>query len=89
MPADTNHLWHFQGTAGDNITIRLAPTDNSDLAFVLYWPDMDDQPDRVDGSGSGGAEQSSFQLAETGFYTIWIEVYGGGEGGYELSLTDG
>lgn len=89
LPADTDHLWHFQGTAGDNITIRLAPTDNSDLAFVLYGPDMDDQPDRVDGSGSGGAEQSSFQLAETGFYTIWIEVYGGGEGGYELSLTDG
>jgi len=89
LPANTNHLWHFQGTVGDNIAIRLAPTDNSDLAFVLCGPDMDNQIDRVDGSGPGDAEESSFQLTETGFYTIWIEVYGGGEGGYELSLTDG
>jgi hypothetical protein len=89
LPADTNHLWHFQGTDGDNITIRLTPTDNSDPAFVLYGPDMGNQIGRVDGSGSGDAEQSSFQLTETGFYTIWIEVFGGGDARYELSLTDG
>jgi hypothetical protein len=89
LPARTYHLWHFPGSVGDNITISLSPEDNSDLSFILYGWDMDDEIERVDSNSAGGAEEASLQLAETDFYTIWIEVLGGGAAEYELVLTEG
>jgi hypothetical protein len=88
LPALTYHIWHFQATAGDKATIRLAPTDNKDLAYTLYGPDMDNLIRRVDGGGPGFVEEATFQLSATGFYSIWLEEYGKGEATYTLSLTD-
>jgi hypothetical protein len=88
LPARTYHIWHFQATAGDKATIRLAPTDNKDLAYTLYGPDMDMIGDRVDGGNVGFVEEATFQLQETGFYSILLEAYGTVEATYTLSLTD-
>ncbi len=88
LPARTYHIWHFQATAGDKATIRLAPTDNKDLAYSLYGPDMSNLIRRVDGGGPGFVEEATFQLPATGFYSIWLEAYGTVEAGYTLSLTD-
>lgn len=88
LPARAYHIWHFQATAGDKATIRLAPTDNKDLAYTLYGPDMDNLIRRVDGGGPGFVEEATFQLPATGFYSIWLEAYGTVEATYTLSLAD-
>ncbi len=87
LPARTYHIWHFQATAGDKATIRLVPTDNKDLVYSLYGPDMD-RIARVDGGNVGFVEEATFQLSATGFYSIWLEAYGAVEAKYTLSLTD-
>ena len=88
LPANTYHLWHFQGTAGDNITIRLTPGGGSDLVFQFYGPDMGSRIERVDMNPSGGVEEADFTLTETGFYTVWIEDWDFEEAAYELLVTD-
>ena len=89
LPANTYHLWHFQGTAGDNITIRLAPSDaGSDLKFRFYGLDMDSSIELVDVDDPSGVEEADFTLAETGFYTVWVEELYLEEAAYELLVTD-
>jgi hypothetical protein len=87
LPAETYHIWHFQGDAGDNVTIRLTPDQDSDLIFELYDPDMGYAIDRVDLRGAGDPEEESFQLARTGFYSIWVSEYSEEAADYELLVT--
>ncbi|MCK4831415.1 MAG: hypothetical protein KAS81_01545 [Anaerolineales bacterium] len=87
LPAETYHIWHFQGNAGDNVTIRLTPDQNSDLIFELYDPGMGYPIDRVDLRGAGDPEEESYQLAHTGFYSIWVSEYSEEAADYELSVT--
>jgi len=86
--AGTEHIWHFLGEAGDVVDIELTTPDDIDLKFRFFGPAMGDPIALVDGAGSGAAEQASFTLAETGFYTIWISELSGKEGSYGLSLMD-
>lgn len=88
LPASTYHLWHFQGTAGDNVTVRLTPKDTSDLVFQFYGPDMASRIEYVDVGGSGDVEEADFLLSQTGFYTIWVEEWDEAAASYELLLTD-
>ncbi len=88
LPANTYHLWHFQGSAGDNVTVRLTPNDGSDLVFQFYGPDMSTRIEYVDVSGPGAVEEADFTLTETGFYTIWVEEWDNEESSYELLLTN-
>ena len=93
LPFNSHHIWHFQGTAGDTITILLTPYDNSDLVFTLFSPTMEGVPDmvyqyeRIDDYGAGDSEEASYDLDENGFYSIWVEEWSDGESNYELALT--
>jgi hypothetical protein len=89
LPANTYHLWHFLGAAGDRVNVRLMPKDGSDLVFQFYGPDMSTRIEYVDVSGPGAVEQADFTLTETGFYTIWVEEWDNEEASYELELTEG
>jgi hypothetical protein len=88
LPADTYHIWHFQGTIGDLVTVVVAPQDDIDVEFDLYRPTMGDLVSHVDSSGPGDPEELTFQLDETGFYSILIQEYSGFSGSYGISLTD-
>ena len=89
LPADTYHIWHFQATAGDQVTIVVAPQDEIDIEFDLYRPAMGDPLRHVDANGPGDPEELTIRLDETGFYSILIQEYTGHPGSYALSLTRG
>jgi hypothetical protein len=88
LAAGTHHIWHFSGTAGDSITIRLTPEGNSDLIFTFYGPNMASPPiGREDAGFAGTPEEGSYQLAETGFYSIGVEEYGRMPADYLVLVT--
>jgi hypothetical protein len=89
LPDDTYHIWHFQGTAGDSITVAVAPHDEIDIEFDLYRPTMGDLVSHVDSNGAGDPEELTIQLDQTGFYSIVVQEYSGFSGSYGLSLTEG
>ncbi len=88
LAAGVQHLWHFQGQAGDVVEITLSTNDDIDLQFHFFGPDMGDPIEIVDMSGSGESETASFTLNQTGFYSIGIKEYSGVEGSYALQLVD-
>jgi hypothetical protein len=88
LPADNDHLWHFFGTAGELISIVITPQDNSDLAFGVYKPDMEEATSFIDANKEGEPEQLiDFRLLVTGFYTIWIQEFDYAAASYQISLT--
>jgi hypothetical protein len=89
LPADTYHIWHFQGTAGDQITVVVAPQGDIDIEFDLYRPTMGDLMRHVDSNGPGDPEELTVTLDVTGFFSIVIQEYTGLAGDYGVSLDDG
>jgi len=89
LPADTYHFWHFQATAGDRVTVVVAPQGNIDIEFDLYGPTMGDPLRHVDERGPGGSEELTIRLDLTGFYSIRVNEYTGQPGSYAISLTRG
>ncbi len=87
LEADEEHLWTFEGAAGDLITIRVETT-SSDMDLVLTLEEADGATlASADSSGGGGAEEiAGHELAETGAYAIRIAEYWGEGGDYALSL---
>ena len=57
------------------------------MIFELYDPGMGYPIDRVDLRGTGDPEEESFQLAHTGFYSIWVSEYSEEAADYELLVT--
>jgi hypothetical protein len=88
LPEDKDHMWHFQGTAGQSINIVVRPQDNSELSFGLFGPTMQEVGDWVDKGGPGEVEQLlDILLPETGFYSIWIQEELFEAAAYEIQLT--
>jgi hypothetical protein len=88
LPSDTDHYWFFSGTAGETITIRVAPSDTSDPFFSLIGPDMTTLVDFVDEKGAGEAEELlGFQLPTTGYYSILVAEGFFAASNYTINLT--
>lgn len=88
MAAESDHMWHFPGTAGDSITIIITPQDNSDIFFALYGPDMSSLVGLVDSGGPGEAEGLiNFTLPSTGFYSIEVMENDFARSNYRIDLT--
>jgi hypothetical protein len=87
---NNDHFWHFLGTGGDVVTIRVTPGDNSDLFIYLYGPDGTILVDFHNETGEGEAEELlSFTLPDTGFYSILMGEYSFNAATYTISLTGG
>jgi hypothetical protein len=84
------HLWSFEGTAGQIVSIVLVPTDEQlDAILNLYGPDGR-RLVALDEGFSGDAEViSGFQLPVTGEYTILVSSFADAGGSYSLSLDEG
>jgi hypothetical protein len=84
------HLWSFEGTAGQTVSIVLIP-DNEQLDAILnlYGPDGR-RLVALDEGFSGDAEViSGFELPVTGEYTILVSSFADAGGAYSLSLDEG
>lgn len=88
--ADQDHLFNFQGTSGEVITIVATATTDDDLILYLNGPDSFEidfaDNDLTDGPPNDVEEIRQLTLTQTGMYTIGV-----GEGdfnpiGYSLVL---
>jgi hypothetical protein len=87
LPAEKDHMWHFEGTAGQSINVAVRAQGNANLGFGLYNPAMQELV-WIDEAGGGGVEQLiNFTLPATGFYSIWIQEDLFAAATYELQLT--
>ncbi|MCB8943748.1 MAG: hypothetical protein H6658_08330 [Ardenticatenaceae bacterium] len=84
------HLWQFEGTAGETVSIVLIPDDERmDGILNLYGPDGR-RLAALDEGFSGDAELiSGFELPVTGEYTILVTSFADVGGAYSLSLNEG
>ncbi len=90
MREQNDHFWHFVGTAGDIVTIRVTPTDDSNLFLRLFDPAGILVVDFQDETDEGEAEELlSFTLPDTGFYSILVGELNFGEANYSITLMSG
>lgn len=87
LPADSVHIWHFMGQAGDYVRVQVLPNDGSDSIFLLFDPAMK-EIDYVDLAAAGDPESAEYTLAATGMYSVWVEEYGGEPSSYRISVTE-
>lgn len=90
LPVNAQHVWTFSGTAGQLVSIVLAPTDNKmDAILNLYGPDGQ-RLVALDEGFSGDPELiSGFELAVSGTYSILVSSFGNNGGAYSLTLDEG
>jgi hypothetical protein len=90
LPVNTQHVWTFDGAAGDLISIVLSPRDDQmDAILNLFGPDGS-RLVALDEGFSGDPEViSGFELPVTGSYTIRVSSFADNGGLYSLSLDEG
>jgi hypothetical protein len=90
MQEDNDHFWHVYGTAGETVTIRVTPSDSSDLFIRLFGPNDTLLVDFHDETGDGEVEEIlSFTLPETGIYSILVGEFNFGRSDYSIELISG
>jgi hypothetical protein len=83
------HVWKFNGNAGEIISIVLTPDNRFDAILDLYSPDGS-RLAALDEGFSGDAEViAGLGLPLTGEYSILVRSFAGGAGSYSLSLDEG
>jgi hypothetical protein len=85
-----DHLWRFEGTEGDIVTI-LVETTSPDMDLVLELEDADGTVlTTADDNLSGESEEiRNYELPDTGEYTIRVGDFWDEGGPYTLSLERG
>ncbi len=87
---NNDHFWNFFGTAGETITIRVTPADDSNLFIRMFGADATLVVDFHDETGSGEVEELlSFTLPDTGFYSILVGELNFGASNYMIALMNG
>ncbi|MGB3714931.1 MAG: hypothetical protein WA996_10935, partial [Candidatus Promineifilaceae bacterium] len=87
---DSDHFWHFTGTAGQAISISVVPAGDSDLFLNLFGTDGVSLIRFHDETASGEPEQIiGYVLPDTGIYSLRIGELNFGSAEYEIFLTDG
>ncbi|MCP4415430.1 MAG: hypothetical protein GY805_02335 [Chloroflexi bacterium] len=83
------HVWKFNGNAGEIISIVLTPGGQFDAILDLYSPDGS-RLAALDEGFSGDAEViAGLELPLTGEYSILVRSFAGDAGSYSLSLDEG
>ncbi len=90
LAAESQHVWRFEGTAGQYINVVLQPrSDQLDAILNLYSPDGL-RLVALDEGFSGDPEIiSGFQLPFTGEYAIRVSSFASAGGTYTISLSQG
>ncbi|MCA9970626.1 MAG: PPC domain-containing protein, partial [Anaerolineales bacterium] len=90
LAAEDQHVWRFDGAAGQRVSIVLMPLDGGlDVILNVYAPD-NTRLVALDEGFSGDAELvSGFALPVTGAYTIVASSFASLGGPYALTLSQG
>ncbi len=90
LPVNAQHVWTFNGAAGQLISIVLTPDDSQmDAILNLFGPDGS-RLVALDEGFSGDAEViSGFELPVNGDYSILVTSFAGSGGRYTLGLDEG
>ncbi|MEM7798051.1 MAG: hypothetical protein AAF633_02575 [Chloroflexota bacterium] len=81
--------WFFEGKAGEQISIILAPLDDYDLFFSFYSPD-ETLLATFDESFAGDIElMANYELPFTGRYAVWVQSFSEIPGPYTLTVDEG
>lgn len=76
LPQNADHIWSFEGQAGDIITIRVTALTDNDLLFYLNDPDGDDIEFEDDDDNYGPPndveELVGYELPMSGMYSIGV-----------------
>ncbi len=81
------HTWFFQGRAGDQIQVRLAPL-SSNLDLELWLLDSDiRRVATADQTVAGEQEALDFILTRDGQYILFIRDFNSEAGQYEIALS--
>jgi len=85
------HDWTFEGSAGQRVTIHCtaAPGDDTDPRINLLGPGGELLANDDDSGSGWNALIANFGLPADGTYTIRVDVWGFGTGGYTLILDEG
>lgn len=83
------HVWTFNGNAGELVSIVLTPENQFDAILDIYSPDGT-RLAALDEGFSGDAEVvAGLALPLTGEYSILVRSFAGEGGSYSLSLDEG
>ncbi|MCP4427596.1 MAG: hypothetical protein GY803_24180 [Chloroflexi bacterium] len=90
LPVNAQHIWTFDGTAGNLVSVVLTPNNNQmDAILNLYGPDGQ-RLVALDEGFSGDAEViSGYELPVTGVYSILVSSFSSAGGAYTLALDEG
>ncbi len=76
VPEDIDDMWHFEGSAGEVVTIRADANSEEDIVLYLTGPDgveLDFADNDIDqGPPDDFEEISQFSLPQTGLYVIGV-----------------
>lgn len=83
------HVWKFDGNAGELVSVVLTPGRQFDAILDIYGPDGS-RLAALDEGFSGDAEVvAGLELPLTGEYSILVRSFAGEGGSYSLSLDEG
>ncbi len=89
MARGAQHVWSFNGNAGELVSIVLTPENQFDAILDVYGPDGT-RLAALDEGFSGDAEVvAGLELPLTGEYSILVRSFAGEGGSYSLSLDEG
>lgn len=90
LAAESQHIWRFEGTAGQFVNVVLQPrSDQLDAILNVYSPEGV-RLVALDEGFSGDPEViSGFQLPVTGEYAIRVSSFASAGGTYTISLSEG
>ncbi|MCI0578927.1 MAG: pre-peptidase C-terminal domain-containing protein [Chloroflexi bacterium] len=80
LPTVVDHLWHFQGTAGETVIITATSSDADLVLYVLGVEGGADSELEYANDTSTGEEVITLTLPETGYYSIGV-----GEAEFEIA----
>ncbi len=90
LPDNGEHVWVFEGTAGQAVTMVLtASTDQLDLILEFRGPDGSELMLLDEGFAGDPEILTGFELSVTGQYVIVVRGFAGRGGPYTLSLDQG
>ncbi|MCA9936579.1 MAG: PPC domain-containing protein [Ardenticatenaceae bacterium] len=90
LAADSQHIWIFEGAAGQYASIVLQPgSEQFDAILNLYGPDGTRLVALDEGFSGDPEVASGFQLPVTGEYSILVSSFASAGGMYTLSLSKG
>lgn len=86
LPVDATHFWFFVASAGDDLTVRMDPVENLDVAGDLYGPGGENIA-TIDEGSEGEEEFFETTLETTGLHAISVFEYSSEPMTYDIEIT--